>query len=187
MKIILASQSLIRKRALDLLGLTYETIPSDIDEKAIRDPDPLKMAQRLSEAKAHAIGERHPGIIIASDAFLVFQERILEKPNDLQEAHKMLRSLSGAHYDFVTGVAVYSTITKKMLSSVATCKIHMRQLSDHEIADYIQKNPVLKFAGGHDTDGVVRFSEKVEGNCNFFTAIPMNKLIEFLQLQGIRV
>lgn len=56
MKIILASQSLIRKRALDLLGLTYETIPSNIDEKAIRDPNPLKMAQRLSEAKAYTVG-----------------------------------------------------------------------------------------------------------------------------------
>jgi septum formation protein len=186
MKIILASQSQIRKRALDLLGLTYETIPSNIDEKAIRDPDPLKMAQRLSEAKAYAIGEKHQGVVIASDAFLVFHGRVLEKPNDLKEAHEMLHSLSGDHYDFITGIAVYNTNNKKMLSSVETCKIFMRQLSETEISDYIKRNPVLKFAGGHDTDGVVRFSEKVEGNCNFFTAIPMNKLIEFLQLHGIQ-
>jgi hypothetical protein len=51
MKIVLASQSLIRKRALDLLGLTYETIPSNINEKAIRDPDPLKMAQRILKSQ----------------------------------------------------------------------------------------------------------------------------------------
>ena len=57
MRIILASQSHIRKRALDLLNLEYDTIPSNIDEKAIRDPDPLQMAQKLSEAKAKAVGE----------------------------------------------------------------------------------------------------------------------------------
>lgn len=187
MKIILASQSAIRRRALDLLNLTYEIIPSDIDEKAIRDPDPLKMAQKLSEAKAYAVAEKHNGVIIASDAFVVVQGKILEKPKNLQEAHEMLRSLSGGHYDFITGIAVYNTDTRKILSSVETCKIHMRRLSETEIADYIQRNPVLKFAGGHDTDGVVRFSEKIEGNCNFFTAIPMNKLIEFLQVQGVLI
>lgn len=187
MKIILASQSLVRRRALDLLGLTYETIPSNIDEKAIRDLDPLKMAQRLSEAKASSIAQKHQGIIIASDAFLVFQGKILEKPNDLQEAYGMLHSLSGSHYDFITGIAVYNTATKKMLSSVETCKIYFRQLSKEEIADYIERSSVLQFAGGHDTDGVVRFSEKVEGNCNFCTAIPMNKLVEFLQLQGVNI
>ncbi|MFQ5475348.1 MAG: Maf family protein [Candidatus Nanoarchaeia archaeon] len=32
MKVILASQSPFRRHALDVLGLKYETIPSNIDE-----------------------------------------------------------------------------------------------------------------------------------------------------------
>lgn len=187
MRLILASQSQIRKRALDLLGLKYETIPSNIDEKAIRDPDPLKMAQKLSEAKAKRVGQEHPGLIIASDAFLVFQDKVLEKPLDLEEAHQMLRSLSGQPYTFVTGIAVYNSCTNQLHASVDTCEIHLRHLSDFEIRDYIQRNPVLKFAGAHDTDGVVRFSEKVSGNCNFYTALPINKLIEYLRLNGVKV
>lgn len=186
-RIILASQSHIRRRALDLLGLAYDTIPSHIDEKAIRDIDPLKMAQRLSEAKAIAVGKLHKGVIIASDAFVLFQGKVLEKPNDLQEAYAMLHELSGKYYDFITGLAVYKTDSAKMLSSVETCRIYLRKLSEKEIEDYIQKNTVLKFAGGHDTDGVIRFSEKVEGNCNFFTAIPMNKLVEMLKCHGVNV
>lgn len=187
MNIILASQSQIRKRALELLSLKYETIPSNIDEKAIRHPDPLTMAQILSEAKARAVGQSHRGIIIASDAFLVFQGKILEKPQDLDEAYTMLKSLSGNSYTFVTGLAVYNSHTDHMLSSRATCEITLRPLSDEEIKDYIAKNTVLKFAGAHDTDGVLRFSEKVDGNCNFFSALPMNQLIEFLRLNGVSV
>ncbi|MDP1836402.1 MAG: Maf family protein [Chlamydiales bacterium] len=83
MKLILASQSLIRRRALDLLGLKYEVLPADIDEKAIQDPDPLLRAKKLSEEKAKTIGKQKQGLIIASDAFLMFNETCLEKPQDL--------------------------------------------------------------------------------------------------------
>lgn len=99
MKLILASQSEIRKRALNLLNFPYEVIPANIDEKAIRDPDPFKQALKLSEAKALEIGKSHHGIIIAND--------------------------------------------------------------------YISRYPVTKFAGGHETDAVARFAEKVVGNYNF--------------------
>lgn len=185
MKIILASQSEIRKRALDLLGLKYETIPANIDEKSIRHPDPFQMAQILSEAKAKTVGNLHRGLIIASDAFLVFNGKVLEKPSNLEEAKEMLHSLSGANYTFVTGIAVYNSITNHMQSAVSSCEIHFRSLSNAEIMDYINRNNVLKFAGAHDTEGVVRFSRKVEGNCNFFTAIPIDKLIEFLSYHGV--
>ena len=36
MKIVLASESPFRRRAMDMLGLAYETRPSRIDEKTIR-------------------------------------------------------------------------------------------------------------------------------------------------------
>jgi septum formation protein len=181
MKLILASQSEIRKRALNLLNFPYEVIPANIDEKAIRDPDPFKQALKLSEAKALEIGKSHHGIIIASDAFLVHQNQILEKPGSSAEAFQMIKSLSGSHYFFLTGLAVYRTDTKKMLSSVESCQIYFRDLEESEINDYISRYPVTKFAGGHETDAVARFADKVIGNYNFFTAVPMNKLIEFLK------
>ncbi len=68
-RIILASQSKIRKRALEILGISYECIPANIDEKAMRDANPITMAIMISEAKAHAVSSKEDGIIIASDAF----------------------------------------------------------------------------------------------------------------------
>ena len=84
MRIILASQSQFRKHALDVLGLAYEMIPSDVDESAITHEDPKTRARLLSEAKAKRIAMDHKdAIIIAADLFVVHQGRILEKPNDL--------------------------------------------------------------------------------------------------------
>ena len=47
-----------------------------------------------------------------------------------------------------------------------------------EIVDYCNRYPVLNFAGAHETDGVVRFSEKIEGSCTIVTSIPMKELEE---------
>lgn len=178
---ILASQSKTRKRAMEILGLSYECIPANINEKAIRDSDPLKMAVMISEAKAKAVADREEGIIIAADAFLVFAGEVLEKPTSLKEAYTMLSSLSGNKHTFVTGLAVYDTMTGKMRSTVATCDIYFRHISQEEIVDYCNRYPVLNFAGAHESDGVVRFSERIEGACINETAIPMKDLILFLQ------
>lgn len=72
MKLILASESPFRRRALDLIGLAYEICPSRIDEKAIRDDDPARLTQRLAEAKARQVAERYPeALIVAGDAIAV--------------------------------------------------------------------------------------------------------------------
>jgi predicted house-cleaning NTP pyrophosphatase (Maf/HAM1 superfamily) len=52
MRLILASESQSRRRALDILGLTYEIHLSSIDEKSIRDSDPAALTKNLAEAKA---------------------------------------------------------------------------------------------------------------------------------------
>lgn len=180
-RIVLASQSEHRKKAMNILGLSYECIPANIDEKAIRNPDPLKMALMISEAKAFFLGNKEKGIIIAGDTFLVFEGKVLEKPTSLSEAYSMLNTLSGNKYTLISGLAVYDTLTGKMRSTVATCDIYLRTISQEEIIDYCNRYPVLKFAGAHETDGVVRFSERIEGSCLIETTIPIKELILFLR------
>jgi predicted house-cleaning NTP pyrophosphatase (Maf/HAM1 superfamily) len=179
-RIVLASQSEHRKKAMNILGLSYECIPANINEKAIRNPDPLKMALMISEAKALSL-VKEKGIIIAGDTFLVFEGKVLEKPTSLNEAYAMLNILSGNKYTLISGLAVYDTLTGKMRSTVATCDIYLRTISQEEITDYCNRYPVLKFAGAHETDGVVRFSERIERSCIIETTIPMKDLILFLQ------
>ena len=93
----------------------------------------------------------------------------------------MLNILSGNKYTLISGLAVYDTLTEKRRSTVAACDVYLRTISQEEITDYCNRYPLLKFAGAHEKDGVVRFSEKIEGSCIIETEIPMKDLILFLR------
>jgi len=95
MKIILASQSVARRKALEILGLEYEVIPSNFDESSIKEDNPHERARKLAEAKARTVGEKHNAIIVAADLFVVLDHKNYEKPKDNQEAIQMLKDQSG--------------------------------------------------------------------------------------------
>ena len=188
MRVVLASESFSRKRAMDLVGVKYEVHPSAIDEKAIRVSDPAALTLKLAEAKAWRVAEEaRDGVIVSGDAVVVRQGKIYEKPRDLEEAERFLRELSGNELEFVTSVVVLRCDTGKMLSAVEVSKIKFRGLTDSEIREYIAKYPVLKCAGAFEGDGVLRFAERVEGSFNFQTGIPVSRLIVLLREQGVEV
>src|SRR4029077_20584976 len=119
MKLVLASESQFRKRAMDLLGIPYEIRPARIDEKAIRDDNPAELTRKIAEAKAHKIADEFPdAVIVSGDAVAAKGNRIFEKPRDKKEAAEFLKEFSGSHFQFVTSIAVLNTQTDRMLSAV---------------------------------------------------------------------
>jgi septum formation protein len=188
MKIVLASESQFRRRALDLLGLAYEISPSKIDEKAIRDANPTNLTQKLAEAKARKVARECPdAVVISGDAVVSRGGRIYEKPGSIEEAAQFLRELSGSEFQFVTALAVLHSRTGKMLSAVEISDISFRQLLEREIQAYISKYDVLSYAGAFESDAVLRFAERISGSYNFVTALPVSRLIVFLRAQGVDI
>lgn len=185
MKIVLASESKIRKRALDMLDLAFETLPSHIDEKAIRDDDPAQLTRKLAEAKARKVAElRSDAIIVAGDAVVSKNGKIYEKPRDEVEAIQFLKEFSGGELQFVTSLAVLNAQTGKMLATVEASNISFRHLEEKEIRAYMKRYNVLHYAGAFESDAVVFFAERFSGSYNVVTAFPVNKLILFLREQG---
>ena len=83
MRLILASESQSRKRAMDVLGLAYEIHPSAIDEKSIRDSDPRALTKKLAEAKAWKVASTvADAVVVSGDAVVTKDGRIFEKPRD---------------------------------------------------------------------------------------------------------
>jgi septum formation protein len=213
MRIVLASESESRRRALDILGLKYEVRPSGIDERAIRDLDPAVLTRKLAEAKAWAVvhslasgdgalaagatgapagvtaggANAGPAVVVAGDAVVAKEGRIFEKPRSLQEAMAFLHELSGSALRFVTSLVVIRTDTQKVLSTVEISSIRFRELVEREIRDYVMRYPVLQFAGAFEGDGVLRFGESVSGSCNFVTGVPVSRLAVFLRELGVAV
>jgi septum formation protein len=188
MKIVLASESQFRRRALDMLGLPYEICPSQIDEKSIRDSNPAQLTEKLAEAKARKVAEERPdAVIISGDAVVAKNGTIYEKPRSTGEAPQFLRELSGSEFEFVTALAVLHSQNGKMLSTVETSDISFRPLVEREIQTYISQYPVLRYAGAFESDAVLKFAERISGSYNFVTALPVSRLIVFLRAHGVDI
>jgi septum formation protein len=189
MKIILASESPFRRRALDMLKLAYATLPASIDEKAIRHDEPVELTRMLAESKARTVASRcgSAAVIVAGDAVACKDRRIYEKPRDHSEAAQFLRELSGSEFQFVTALAVLRSDTGKMLSAVETLNITFRPLLESEIQGYINEYPVLNYAGAFEDDAVHMFAEHLSGSYNIGTALPVSRLTLFLREQGVAV
>jgi septum formation protein len=188
MRVVLASESQSRRRALDILGVTYELCPSAIDEKSIRDSDPAALTKKLAEAKAWKVASNfQDAVVVAGDAVVAKDGKIFEKPRDHEQAAQFLRELSGSAFQFVTSLTVIRSDTRRMLSTVETSEIRFRQLVEREIHDYVSRYPVLRFAGAFEGDGVLRFADSVSGSYNFITALPVSRLAVFLREQGVEV
>lgn len=185
MRIILASESPFRKRAMDLLGVPYEICPSHIDEKAIRNEDPAGLTLQLAEIKARTIAAQNSdAIIVAGDAVAAKNGTIFEKPRDLDEAAQFLRELSGSTFRFITSIVALHSTSGRMLSTVEQSEITFRPLLDSEIAGYIRKYDVLGFAGAFESDAVQMFAERYCGSFNIGTALPVSRLVVFLRELG---
>ena len=93
MKIILGSKSKGRKRMLEEMGIEFEVMVADINEKAIRFDDPKELVLALARAKAEVLKQKipEPTILITSDQVVVWEGKIREKPENEKEARFFAR------------------------------------------------------------------------------------------------
>jgi septum formation protein len=162
--------------------------PSAIDEKSIRDTDPIALTKKLAEAKAwEVVRAFEDAVVVSGDAVVAKNGKIFEKPRSSDEAVEFLHELSGSAFQFVTSLTVIRSDTRRMLSTVEISEIKFRQLAEREVRDYVSRYPVLRYAGAFGGDGVLRFADSVSGSYNFITALPVSRLAVFLREQGIDV
>ena len=108
---ILASGSPRRREILAHLGLEFEVVVSDADERT-GETDPARLSEELSARKGHAVrdllaarGEDVAGkLLIASDTTVFCGGEILGKPRDAADARRMLSMLSGRRHEVVSGI-----------------------------------------------------------------------------------
>eukprot|EP00029_Vermamoeba_vermiformis_P010003 TRINITY_DN5170_c0_g1_i1.p1 TRINITY_DN5170_c0_g1~~TRINITY_DN5170_c0_g1_i1.p1 ORF type:complete len:236 (+),score=50.22 TRINITY_DN5170_c0_g1_i1:136-843(+) len=113
-KIYLASASPRRKDALHNMGMKFAIRPSqfaeDLDKSKFADPAAYVLEtarQKALDVERCMRSEGTPfDLIIAADSIVVLQDRILEKPSDITDAHNMLRTLSGSSHAVLTALVL---------------------------------------------------------------------------------
>ncbi len=187
--IVLASQSPQRKIMMDTLGINYQVIPSQINEKQIQDIDLKKRAEKIALLKALAISSVHPeAAVIAADTYGEFHGQAFEKPTDIHEASQMLKQLSGQWLIAYTGFAYLDPKLSIKFSTAVTIRALFRQLSDEEIKYYVSHNPVTTWSVGFSPAYApgAALIEKMEGSLTGFThGLPMELVVSCLKRSNL--
>ena len=173
MKIILASASPRRRELLKEIFHDYTVEIPICDEKASGSPDEYVSSIAIQKAKAI---QTTADIIISADTIVVFDDKILGKPKNEQDAIKMLNCLSGKRHYVYTGVCIKHLINNEYSYEVFYDKssVFMRKLSQKQIHDYVKTGSPLDKAGSYGIqDGVV---EKYIGSYSNIVGLPVEKL-----------
>lgn len=190
-RVILASSSKNRKTVMDSLNISYEIIPADIDEKAIRDKDFAKRAEKIARAKAEKVlVGNSDAIIIAGDSFGVINKKEFEKPASIEEAEEMLIQESGKGGRFYSGFCYIDLTNNINFSTTFVIDFALREISNKEAQEFVKKYPVTTWSGAFfpGLPYPASFIEEVHGSYNAFTyGIPTELLIQYLKKSGIEV
>lgn len=187
-KIILGSQSSGRKKVLEAMGYEFDTIPANIDEKAIRFDDATVLTLALANAKADALLSRikEPAILITSDQVVVCDGKILEKPESELEAREYFKMYEKYPAETVTSVVVTDTITGKRFEGTDIAKIFFNPIPENIVSEYIATGDPFYNAGGftHEHPLLSDYINRIEGESESITGLP-KKLTEKLLGQVI--
>jgi len=190
MKLILASSSRYRVELLERLGLPFSSMAPEVDESRLSGESPRDLVARLSKAKALAGAAQHPeALVIGSDQVAVIGDEILGKPHTAVNARAQLARLAGREVTFLTGLCLANGLRGAHQLSVVETPVWFRELSEAEIADYVEREQPLDCAGAFKSEGLgIALFERMGGSDpNALVGLPLIELCTMLQVEGISI
>jgi septum formation protein len=187
MKLILASSSPRRAEILANAGLPFSVLSSAVDESSHPGETPAALVQRLANAKADLVTARAvgPAIVLAADTVVVLDDKILGKPNSLEDARHMLRQLSGRTHSVLTGVALVRLPDGERRQFIESTLVHIRPITDEELSSYLATEEPYDKAGAYAIQGQAgRYIPRIEG-CYFnVVGLPLSRVLTELKTLG---
>jgi septum formation protein len=194
-QLILASQSRARQMLLTNAGIAFETIPADIDERAVQQASglttPRDIAALLAREKALWVSSRQVGkYVIGADQTLALGKRLFSKPAGRAQAAEQLRALAGRAHELHSAIAV-ARDGKILFAEIAVARMTMRPLDEAGIDAYLDAagEAVTSSVGAYQLEGLgVHLFERIEGDHFTILGLPLLPLLAFLrseQLLGV--
>jgi septum formation protein len=190
--LILASQSRARQMLLANAGISFESVPAGIDERAIQQnsglSSPRDIAALLAREKSLFVSARRPGpYVVGADQTLALGTRLFSKPDSRAQAAEQLRVLAGRSHELYSAVAVVRD-GKILFEAVAIAHMTMRPLSEAEIVAYLDEAgaEVTSTVGAYQLEGLgVHLFERIEGDHFTILGLPLLPLLAFLRSERL--
>ncbi|MFQ5450010.1 MAG: Maf family protein [Nitrospinaceae bacterium] len=184
--IILASQSPRRLELLRKITSHFKAVPSAVEEILRLELTPEENALALARQKARNVAGKFPGhCVIGADTLVVLDGEIIGKPTDTENAHRILRRLSGKEHQVITGVAV---VNSGLFEETVTSKVHIRPLTNEEISRYIASGEPMDKAGAYAIQGRGAFMvASFKGSFSNIVGLPLDTVRKLLRQAGCAV
>ncbi len=192
--LVLASASPRRRELLTQAGYEFQIHPAHIPEDPLPDEDPIAYVVRLAREKAEAVyrelaarnGNSGDALaVLGADTTVTLDNHILGKPENADDAARMLRMLSGRTHRVLTGVAV-ATAEGTEVAAEATA-VQFLTVADAEIAAYVATGEPMDKAGAYAIQGrAARWIPRIEG-CYFnVVGLPLALVTALLDARRIQ-
>ncbi len=188
-KIILASNSKVRKKILDENGIKSEVFPSNLDEDSIKESlikenaSPEIISKNLAELKANKISSKFNNeIVIGADSVIDLNKELISKPIDRKEALKILKKLNGKTHFLISSVCI-SRNGSMIWNYTDKASLTMKKMTDNQLNEYLSKitDEALYAYNVYQIEGEGRsLFLKIEGDENTIMGLPINKIKEYL-------
>lgn len=178
--LVLASRSPRRAEILRAVGWPFEAEAADVDETLRAGESAARYVERLAREKAEAVAARRLfGLLLGADTTVVVDGEILAKPEDDEDARRMLRRLRGRWHEVLTGIALVRAETRQAITAHATTRVRCAPMTDAEIDWYVATGEPMDKAGAYGVQGhAALFIEAIDGDFWNVVGLPIRLVYE---------
>lgn len=178
-ELILASGSLRRQAYLQEMGIEFKVLVADVDEAQLLAEDPCTYVCRVARLKARKVMAMRPQCwVIAADTTVSIDNTILGKPENLDDAVKILMRLSGREHQVITAFCLGMQSGKVFYEENVVTKVKFAPFSEGLARKYANTGEPLDKAGAYGIQGRGAFLvSEVFGSYSNVVGLPLCQLI----------
>ena len=142
---LLASNSASRYKLLKNAGLNFIKTTPLCNEEQIKTKllglkiNKQNLSKHLAKEKALSVSKKNKNkLVVGADTVIIFQNEIINKANNLNDAKKKLKKLSGKSHKIISAASVCYR-GKQIWSTQQQSTVLLRRLSNKQIDDYLKK------------------------------------------------
>ena len=189
-KIILASNSKVRKKILDENGIECKVFPPNVDEKIVKESlmkenvSPEFISKNLAELKANKISLKFNNeIVLGADSVIDVNGELISKPKNREEALKILKKLNGKTHNLISSVCI-SKNGSMIWNYTDKASLTMKNMTDKQLEEYLSKitDEALYAYNVYQIEGEGRsLFSKIDGDENTIMGLPVKKIKDYLR------
>ena len=196
--VYLASQSPRRRQLLEQLGVRYELLLPDANEDAealevvLKNEAPAAYVKRVTRLKLDAAVARlkQRQLIVApflcADTTVALGRIIYGKPQNANDAERMLGELSGQTHRVLTSIALHSE--QQFYEALSSSQVSFEAMTKLQVSAYVATGEPMGKAGAYAVQGrAAAYISRINGSYSGIMGLPLCETSLLLRRAGLNI